>query len=129
MEKESVRALNEWIENLREWGAEPDAAISRMVDDKELYFRLLKRFRDNRRWEALQEALGEKRYSEAFKIAHDLKGNAAILSLTPLWKRVCDVVEDLREEIPAPGLDRDLEELLGETIVFERIMSEKKQDL
>lgn len=101
---------NQWSQllfHLELWGADPKAAIEIMDNDESFYFKILLKFVQKREWDSLEAALQRHLYSDAFKIAHDLKGVTATLSLTPLRDAVSKIVEDLRGD-PLPELDEDL---------------------
>jgi HPt (histidine-containing phosphotransfer) domain-containing protein len=99
--------LTEIKRQLREWGADPDGAIERMMNDEAFYGKMLNKF-------AAEDELSElgiiarQDPKEGFRIAHNLKGTAGTLGLTPLYDAVCEVVEDLRGE-PKDSLEKDLE--------------------
>ena len=107
--------------DLEQWGADPKAAIARMVDDEAFYYGLLVKFMKKREWDLLEHALQNQLYADAFKIAHDLKGVTATLSLTPLGNTISRVVEDLRGE-PLPELDADLLAFQLELSQLQKIM-------
>ena len=106
---------------LEQWGADPRTAVWRMVDDEAFYYGLLLKFVQKREWLPLETALERCQYDDAFKIAHDLKGVTATLSLTPLWHAVSRIVEDLRGD-PRPELDEDMLAFKLELLQLQKII-------
>ena len=89
--------MNAMLRRLSAWGADPEEAIaSRMMDDTELYDRLLKKmFASDDRFERLYDAVDRKDYETAYYEAHQLKGTAGVLSLKPLFTCLTVIVNDL----------------------------------
>ena len=89
--------MNSMLNRLVAWGADPQEAIAcRMMDDTELYDRLLKKmFASDDRFERLYRAVDRKDYETAYYEAHQLKGTAGVLSLKPLFICLTAVVNDL----------------------------------
>lgn len=96
---------------LGEWGADPNAAIRRMLGDEELFFGLLNSFIDGSDWKLLGDLLENKSLEDAFVIAHRMKGSAADLSLGPLFESLCIVTDDLRGEVSS-SLSEDVKSLM-----------------
>ena len=94
--------MTEIKRQLREWGADPDTAIEHMMNDEKFYRKMLKKFAEE---DELCELgiIAREDPKEGFRIAHNLKGTAGTLGLTPLYDAVCDVVEDLRERHARKG--------------------------
>ena len=65
---------------------------------KDIYEKFLKKLFEKQLMEDLKIKLKEKNYEEAFRIAHDLKGTSGNLSVTLFYKKICEIVENLREE-------------------------------
>ena len=99
------------LKELADWGAEPEAAIRRLLGDEEFYLRLLRKFYEEADWEILPELVSEERQHDAFAVAHRMKGSAADLCLTPLYDTLSAVADGLREELK-PTLNQDMERLL-----------------
>lgn len=121
-ERKGRIALKGLIAKLEEWGAEPQEAVRQMMGDESFYFCMLEKFKEKKAWEQLGECVQKGQYQEAFQIAHDLKGNAAVLGLLPLKKCISEVVEDLRSENVPLDLKRDMEVFGHEVEVFKEIM-------
>ncbi len=105
------------IRKLGAWGAEPEEALSRMLDDEEFYNHLLWEFHRSDGAGLIQKHLEQGEYKKAFRIAHEQKGAAATLGLTPLYAAFSVLTEDLRnlrdreEEAPSETLQKDLSHL------------------
>ena len=89
--------MEKLIEELKNWGADTDAGIQRVMNDEEFYRMLVLKFADSPEFETLEAALDRGDRKAAFGIAHSLKGASANLSLTPFYRAVAEVVEDLRK--------------------------------
>ena len=89
--------MDKLIEELKNWGADTDAGIQRVMNDEEFYRMLVLKFADSPEFETLEAALDRGDRKAAFGIAHSLKGASAKLSLTPFYRAVAAVVEDLRK--------------------------------
>jgi hypothetical protein len=91
--------IEDRLDDLIQWGADPNAAIRRMIGDEDLFLKLLYGFMNSRDWDILVELVEQGRFDEAFVISHRMKGSAADLSLGPLLNSLCIVTDDLRGEI------------------------------
>lgn len=107
------------IITLKEWGADTDGAIKRMLDDEAFYLELIDAFMTNKDWEQLCQLISAKKYREAFVVSHRIKGSCADLSLTPLYKVMCELTDDLRGEV-RPTLEENFKEasLLREALML-----------
>jgi hypothetical protein len=91
--------IEEKLDALSRWGADPNAAIRRMMGDEDLFLKLLHDFLGSRDWDRLAEFTQEGSFDEAFVIAHRMKGSSADLSLGPMFDSLCIVTDDLRGEV------------------------------
>lgn len=105
---------------LIEWGADPESAIGRMMDDEVFYREMLDKFADEAELTELGN-IARRDPKEGFRVAHSLKGTAGILGLTPLYDAAADVADDLRNE-PKDSLEEDLDRFENETAIYFRIM-------
>ena len=99
------------LEALHLWGADTASALGRMLNDDVFYLNLLKVFLTSSDWNELLRLISAKMYVEAFIISHRMKGSSADLSLTPLFNALCELTDDLRNEV-RPTLDEDLKIVL-----------------
>ena len=116
--------MNEFMERLEKWGADPEEAIQRMVNDELFYRSLLEKIVKKKEWELFRTAIEEGDYNQAFRIAHDIKGTTAVLSLMPLYNAVKPIVEELREGTPGKDFSRETEIFFHEIEMFQDIFSE-----
>ncbi len=98
------------ITSLRAWGADTDAAINRMLGDEVFYLNLVDVFIQSADWSDLDHLISEKRYKEAFIISHRMKGSCADLSLTPMFEALCELTDDLRNDI-RPTLEENFKKV------------------
>ena len=82
----------------KEIGADYQTALSRMMGNQGLLARMLKKFENDRNYEALEKAVENEDYGGVFAAAHTLKGVTGNLSFNRLYERVSEVVEPLRRE-------------------------------
>jgi len=96
---------------LREYGADVDGALQRMMNDEDFYAECICGFLEDDAFPLLKQTLDRADYTAAFEYAHALKGVAANLGLTPVYRAVCDITEPLRAKTAADydGLFRRLE--------------------
>lgn len=84
------------LDVLEEWGCNIDEGLARLGDDEAFYETLLAGFVRDNGMKELQAAMKAGDYRRAFEAAHGLKGDTGNLSLTPLYKAICSLVDDLR---------------------------------
>ena len=85
------------FEELEEWGCDVTGALSRFLDDTELYLTCLDTVITDKEWSKLGMALAEGNLKEAFDSAQTLKGVFANMGLKPMFRLVECLVEPLRE--------------------------------
>lgn len=85
-------------EKLIDAGIDYDQGVNRFAGKQDIYEKFLKKLFEKQLMEDLKIKLKEKNYEEAFRIAHDLKGTSGNLSVTLFYKKICEIVENLREE-------------------------------
>ena len=83
-------------EIFEEYGADYQKTIARFMGNDKMYMKFLGMLFQDPSMEKLGQALKDKDYGEAFTAAHTLKGVTANMGLTPLFDRVCAIVEPLR---------------------------------
>ncbi len=89
---------NENRQKIIEAGVDINVALERFLNNDELLLRFLKKFSKDRNYDAFKAAMEEKRYDDAFKAAHTLKGLCGNLSITVLYDIVSKEVESLRHK-------------------------------
>ena len=102
--------MEDLIEELKAWGAAPEAGIRRMLGDEAFYLKLLKQFAMEKDWEELSNLLDQEKYEQALIIAHRMKGSVVDLELYPIAEALGAVVEDLRGSV-SDTLPEDLRRL------------------
>ncbi len=81
---------------LQEIGVDLNTAMERFLGNEALLLRFLKKFKQDPNYEDFKAAMKEKRYEDAFKATHTLKGLCGNLSLTALYDITSKEVELLR---------------------------------
>ena len=90
-----------------EIGADYQTALSRMMGNQGLLARMLKKFENDRNYEALEKAVENEDYGGVFTAAHTLKGVAGNLELTPLYEtctRLSDATRGGKKDGDVQGL-------------------------
>lgn len=83
-------------QRLLDAGIAVDDALARFMNNEMLLLRFLTRFDQDPSFAALEQALADGRTDDAFLAAHTLKGVTGNLSMQPLYRLTCAMVEDLR---------------------------------
>lgn len=90
---------------LANYGMDVAPTLRRFMNDELFYESCFDLFLNDKGFETLKQQLDSKNYKGAFTTAHALKGVAANLGLTPLYDKLCTLVEALRtdqvEQLPA----------------------------
>ena len=86
------------VQDLAAYGANVEEGLGRCMGNEQFYLRLVDTVREDATFDALAEALGDGRLSDAFEAAHALKGSLGNLAITPLYEPVCELTELLRAE-------------------------------
>ncbi len=85
------------IEKLREFGVNVDEGLGRCFGNEALYIRLVGTVPGSAEFDQLAMAINAGDLDKAFEAAHALKGVLGNLSLTPLYKDICEMTDDLRQ--------------------------------
>ena len=99
------------LEQLRDWGADVDAAMPRCLNNEAFYLKLVSKAVREPSFDGLREALEAGDLCKAFDRAHALKGVTGNLALTPIDKPVREITEHLRSRT-----DMDYMPLLAEIL-------------
>lgn len=105
-------------QKLLDAGVNIETAMERFMNNEQLLERFLKKFPQDTNYKELLAAVEEKRYEDAFKAAHTLKGVCGNLSLDSLYENVCTVVELLRSG-KGEEMDSELPKVKAE---YERVV-------
>ena len=90
--------MTEVLQRLIRWGGDPRSALYRLAGDRELYWKLLCRYSEEKEWEEVPRQLEQGDIVKAFRGTHTLKGVAANLGLLPLYDLLSFLTELLREQ-------------------------------
>ncbi len=93
-----MQKVNQLLAELGAWGCDVNAAMDRLLDDKEIFTRFLYQFKEDEKFVELEQAIQDNNKKEAFECAHALKGVAGNLSLNPLYESISLLVEALRND-------------------------------
>ena len=85
------------VKALQELGVNTQEGLARCLNNEQFYFRLVDKAIKDTSFEKLKEAVEAGDYKTGFELAHGLKGVIGNLSLTPVYKPVCEITELLRE--------------------------------
>ena len=77
--------------------------IKRVMNNTKLYVRLLGKFRNDTKLDELEAAMAEGDLERAQSIAHTIKGLAANLSLTELFKQSLELETQIKTKIVDPS--------------------------
>ena len=86
------------IEDLKNYGANTDEAVSRLMGNESVYLMLIPKIFDDKSFEALSSGIKEGDLGKAFEAAHSLKGVLGNLELTPILKPMVEITELLRHK-------------------------------
>lgn len=88
--------MNKLLMLLEQSGANPKVGIHGMLDDEEMYLRLLKEFVQSDELVTMRTEIEAGNYPGAFEICHRMKGSSVTLALTPLSAALSELAELLR---------------------------------
>jgi HPt (histidine-containing phosphotransfer) domain-containing protein len=88
----------ESLEKLRMINVDVDAAITRFINNVDMYILFLKKFPSDPAFQELQVSLSKNDFDNAFEAAHTLKGLCGNLGLTDLYVLFSDIVANYREK-------------------------------
>ena len=111
------------IEDLKNYGANTDEALSRLMGNESFYLALIPRIFEDENFEKLSSGIAEGDLGKAFDAAHSLKGVLGNLELTPILKPTVEITEHLRhtDNIDyAPYLEEILKQKEALAALFEQ---------
>lgn len=85
---------------LEQLGVDKREVLERFMQNKDLYARILIKFRDDPTYKEFKEAEKNRDYEKMFRAAHTLKGVAGNLGLSHLCRSVSDIADQLRHGEP-----------------------------
>lgn len=120
---ELVFMLDTQVEKLLSLNVNIDETLERFVNNENLYFKCLGKFIDDNNYQTLKKAIEDKSVVDAFEAAHALKGVAANLGLSDLYKEVAVITEVFRSQ----SLDYDSDNLARIDIEYEKAIKTLKE--
>lgn len=100
------------IKKLGDYGADVAGIVDRFMGDEKLYQKCLVSFMQDGNFEQLRQAIEDDDIPSAFEAAHALKGVTGNMGVTPMYRKVCDIVEKLRIG-QLEGVAADYEDLMS----------------
>lgn len=85
-------------QQLEENGADVEATLKRFMGNDAIYQKFLGKFPADPNYANLGSNIEAGAFEEAYKCAHALKGVVGNLGLTPIFDKVSDLVEELRNK-------------------------------
>ena len=107
------------IDDLRDYGANVDEGLTRCLNNKDFYIKLVNMAIADNKIEQLEKQINESNFEAAFEIAHTIKGMYANLALTPISAPASEITELLRNKV-----DTDYTELLDRLKTAKRKLDE-----
>ena len=86
------------IQKLQEYGVNTKEGLSRCMNMEKFYFRMLGMGLKNDAFDKLEKALAAGNLEEAFEQAHAIKGVVGNLAITPIYKPISEMTEQLRNK-------------------------------
>ena len=115
---------------LVESGADVETTLKRFMGNEAIYQKFLGRFPDDPNYHNLGKNLEEGAFEAAYECAHALKGVVGNLGLTPIFDRVSDLVEELRNKAPEDvNVERAKEEWQDVKKVYEKFIAIIKENM
>ena len=111
------------IDELRRYGANTAEGLARCMNNESFYLRIVGMSLDDPNFEKLAAAVGKNDKKEAFEAAHALKGVSGNLSLTPLYEKVVEITELLRNHTQM-DYSKMLQGILDEKKTLESMINE-----
>ena len=103
------------IDALRAYGANVDEGLRRCMNMEAFYLKLFGSLKGDTRVDDLKAAVARKDLDAAFEAAHALKGSIGNVSLTPIYKPICELTDLLRgKNMPADGGRALLEQIVAQ---------------
>lgn len=91
---------------LEENGADVDTTLKRFMGNETIYLKFIRKFLDDKNYEAIETSLAQNDYEAAFTGAHSLKGVAGNLGLNPVYEAASEMSELLRN-VKSTGVDAE----------------------
>ena len=103
------------LDALRAYGANTAEGVARCMNNEPFYLRMVAMALADKNFDALTAAVDAGDVTAAFEAAHALKGSIGNVSLTPIYRPICELTELLRgKSMPADGGRALLEQIVSE---------------
>ncbi len=107
------------LDSLKNFGADVETGVARCAGKEDLYLKLVQTIPADEKFDSLKDALESKDFDRAFDIVHALKGVVTNLSITPLYDKISELTEYLRNKE-----DRDYTAILDEILNLKNRLSD-----
>ena len=92
------------LDALRAYGANTGEGLARCMNNEPFYLRMVAMALADKNFDALTAAMDAGDVTAAFEAAHALKGSIGNVSLSPIYRPLCELTELLRGgNMPAEG--------------------------
>ena len=103
------------LDALRAYGANTAEGVARCMNNEPFYLRMVAMALADKNFDALTAAMDAGDVTAAFEAAHALKGSIGNVSLSPIYRPLCELTELLRgKSMPAEGGRTLLEQIVSE---------------
>jgi HPt (histidine-containing phosphotransfer) domain-containing protein len=103
------------LDALRAYGANTAEGVARCMNNEQFYLRMVAMALADKNFDALTAAMDAGDVTAAFEAAHALKGSIGNVSLSPIYRPLCELTELLRgKSMPAEGGRALLEQIVSE---------------
>lgn len=107
-------------------GADVKGTLDRFLGEEEIYHKFLIKTLDSPDFKLLSESIEQKKFKEAFRHAHTLKGVTGNLGLVPIEDAASAITELLRgkedEDVDEQAVDQKKQDLLDAYRIFRDII-------
>jgi HPt (histidine-containing phosphotransfer) domain-containing protein len=103
------------LDALRAYGANTAEGVARCMNNEPFYLRMVAMALADKNFDALTAAMDAGDVTAAFEAAHALKGSIGNVSLSPIYRPLCELTELLRgKSMPAEDGRALLEQIVSE---------------
>lgn len=103
------------LDALRAYGANTAEGVARCMNNEPFYLRMVAMALADKNFDALTAAMDAGDVTAAFEAAHALKGSIGNVSLSPIYRPLCELTDLLRgKSMPPEGGRALLEQIVSE---------------
>lgn len=95
-----------------------EEGLKRVLNNKQLYIKLLKKFKDTTNLNELADAIHTNDLTSAKEKVHTMKGLSANLSLTKLFLKTQELENKIKEGIADKASMKSLQDTFDETLIY-----------